>query len=79
MLGLLFKRLPGLLHFGVLALDFRVLFGQQLGLLLQFEIGLLQLLLPALELLRQRLGLFEEILGAGIGLDGIKHNPDRLH
>jgi len=78
LLGFLFQGLPGLLNFGVFAFDFGVLLGEQFGFLLQFEVGLLQFLLPALKFFRQRLGLFEEILGTGVGLDGVEHDADRF-
>src|ERR1051326_9370356 len=40
-----FQRPAGLFHFGVLAFDFGVLFGEQLGFLLQLLVGVLQLFL----------------------------------
>ena len=56
----------------VLALHFRVLVRQQLRLLLELHVGLLQLLLPALELFGERLGLLEQILGQGVRLDRVE-------
>ena len=62
----------------VLALDLRVLLGEQPRLLLELLVGLLQLLLPALQLLRQRLRLLEQVLGARVGLDRVEHDADAL-
>jgi hypothetical protein len=47
--GLFLQRAAGLLHLGVLALHFAVLFGQQAGLGAQFLVGLLQLDLARLQ------------------------------
>ena len=41
-------------------------------------VGLLQFLLLALEFLGQRLRLLEQILRAGIGLNGVEHDADTL-
>ena len=48
--GLFFQSMTGLLHLGVLALDFRVLICQQLCLGTQFLVGLLQFALARLQL-----------------------------
>ena len=74
--GLFFQRLAGLLHFGVLAFDFGVLFGQQLGFFLQFLVGVLQFFLAALQFLGERLRLLEQIFGASVSFDGIEHDAD---
>ena len=74
--GLLFQRLPGQFDFAILSLHFHVLVSQQLGFFSQLLVGLLQLLLLALELLGQRLGLLEEVLSAHVGFNGIEHDAD---
>ena len=76
--GLIFERLPGLFDLLILLLDFGILMGQQLGLFLQFLIGLLQFLLPALQLLGQRLRLLEQVFRAHVGLDRVEHDADAL-
>ena len=53
LLGLFLEGLPGLLDFGVLSFDFRVLLGKQLGFFLKFLVGLLQFFLAALQLFGQ--------------------------
>ena len=55
LLGFFFQGLPRLLDLLVLALDFLVLVREQPRLFLQLLVGLLQFLLPALQLVRQRL------------------------
>ena len=76
--GLFFEFLAGLLDFGVLAFDLFVLLGQQVGLFLQLFVGVLQLLLPSLQLLGQRLRLLEQVLGTHVGFDRVEHDADRL-
>ena len=76
LLGLFLQRLPGLLDFGVLLLDFDVLMRQQPGLFLELIVGLLQFFLPALQFLGQRLRLREQILGAHVGFDRVEHDAD---
>ena len=78
LLGLLFQFLAGLLDFLVLAFHFLVLLGEQPGLFLQFLVGVLQFFLPRLQLLGQRLRLFEQVFGAHVGFDGVEHDADRL-
>ena len=68
LLGLFFQRLAGLLDFAVLALDFRVLLGQQLGLFLQLLVGLLQLFLLLLQQLFGRLQRLRLLLQPLVGL-----------
>ena len=53
--GFFLQRLTRLFDLLVLALDFLVLMHQQPGLFLKFLVGLLQFLLAALQLLRERL------------------------
>ena len=57
LLGLLLERVTGLLDFGVLALHFGVLLGQQPRLGAQLFVGLLQFALPALQFDRELLRL----------------------
>ena len=77
--GLFLQRLARLFHFLVLALHLLILVGKQAGFFLKFLVGLLQLLLAALQFVRQRLGLRQQIFRARIGLDGIDHNTDTFH
>ena len=49
---------------------------EELGLFAQLLIGLLQFELLALQLLREGLGLLQQILSSGIGLDRIKDDAD---
>jgi len=79
LLRLVFERLPRLLDFRILALHFLILVRQQLGLFLQFLVGLLQLLLPAAQLLGERLRLRQQILRAHVRFDGIDHDADTFH
>ena len=107
LLRLLFQGNASVFHLGVLVLDLGFLLAEELGLFLQFLVGLLQLLLLlfelllgglkalggflqfgvlflqlallALQFLRQRLGLFQQLLGAGVGLDRIDDNTQALH
>ena len=78
LLGFLLQCLPGLLHFVVLTFNFGILLCQQARLFLQFEVGVLQFLLAALQFPRQRLRLFEQVLSARVGLDRIQDNADRF-
>ena len=55
-----------------------VLVHQQPGLFLQFLVGLLQLLLAALQLLGQRLRLGQQAFGPHVGLDRVDHDSDRF-
>ena len=75
---LLFQRATRLLHLGVLALDFGVLFGQQPRLGAQLFVGLLQFALPRLQFHRQLLRLRQQALGAHRRLDGVEHRADAL-
>ena len=68
---LLLERLARLLDLAVLALHLLVLVRQQPRLVLQLLVGLPQLL-------GERLRLLEQVLGAGVGLDGVDHDADRL-
>ena len=60
----------------VLALDLGVLLGQLPGLRGQLLVGLLQLVLPRLQLGGQLLRLLEQALGAHRRLDGVEHDAD---
>jgi len=62
LLRFFFERLPGLFDFAVLAFDLSVLIDELCRFFLQFKIGLLQFELAALQLVGQRLGLFEQVL-----------------
>src|SRR3569623_992189 len=53
-----------------------MLLSEQAGLLLQRFVGLLQLLLATLQFLGERLRLFEQILGTGVGRDGVDDDAD---
>ena len=74
--GLLLQRAPRQLDFLVLALDFRVLLGEQLRLVGQLLVRLLQLGLLRLQLAGELLRLLEQALGAHRGLDGVEHHAD---
>ncbi len=74
--GLLFQGAARQLDFLVLALDLRVLLGEQLRLVSEFFVGLLQLSLLCLQLARELLRLFQQALGAHRGLDRIEHHTD---
>ena len=76
LLGLLLEGRAGLLDFLVLLLDLDVLLGQQGGLLLELLVGLPQLFLLRLQLSGQRLGLLQQVLRAGVGLDRVEHDAD---
>ena len=69
--GLFFQRGLGLLHLAVLGFHFVLLLGQQVRLFLQLGVGLLKLL-------GQRLALFQQLLGAHGGGDGVQHDADAL-
>ena len=69
-------RAPRLLDLLVLALHFRVLLGQLLGLLGQLLVGLLQLALLGLQLGGELLRLLEQALGLHRGLDAVEHDAD---
>jgi hypothetical protein len=71
LLGLFFECLASLLDFLVLALHFDVLMGEQLSLFLELLVRLLQLFLPALELLRERLRLREEVFRTHVRFDRV--------
>ena len=75
---LFFERAAGLLDLGVLAFDFGVLFGEQLGLGAEFFIGLLQLRLARLQLDGELLRLREQPFGPHRCLDGIEDRTDAL-
>ena len=76
--GFFLERVAGLLDLGVLALDFGVLLGEQLGLGAQLLIGLLELALAGLQLDRELLRLREQALGAHRRLDGVEDRADAL-
>ena len=59
-----------------LRLHLLVLVREQPRLFLQLLVGLLQLFLPASQLLGQRLRLLEQVLRAHVGLDGVDHDAD---
>ena len=67
---------PGDFHLPVFAFHLGVLIGQQLRLFLQLLVGLLQLFLLALQLLRHVLRLLQQCFGARIGLDGVEDDAD---
>ena len=76
--GLLLEPAPRQLDLLVLDLDVAVLLGQQARLLLELVVGLAQLLGLLLELLREALGLGQQLLGAHVGADRVEHDADRL-
>ena len=78
LLGLLLDRQAGHLDLAVLDLDALVLVGEQRHLLGELGVGALQLLLPALQLLGERLGLLQQLLRPHVGDDGVDHDADRL-
>ena len=51
---------------------------EQARLLLQLLVGLLQFLLAALQLFRERLRLLEQVLRAHVGGDRVEHDADRF-
>ena len=77
--GLVFEREPRLLDLAVLVLHLHVLLGEQAGFLRQLFVGVLQLLLAALQLGGERLRLLEQALGAAVRLDVVQHHADALH
>src|SRR5207247_9989972 len=70
---LFFEFAAGLLDFLVLAFDFLVLFGKLAGFLGEFLVGVLKFGLAGLEFGGEFLGLFEQVLGAHVGLDGVEY------
>ena len=78
LLGLFFQRLARLFDFLVLAFDLFVLLHQQLRFFLELFVGLLQFLLAALQLMRERLRLLQQILGTHVGFDGVDDDSDTL-
>ena len=76
--GLLLDEALGLLDLLVLLLRLDVLLGEQPGLPSEVLVGLAQLLLLRAELLGQRLGLLEQVLGEGVGLDRAEDEADAL-
>ena len=70
------KRLPGLLHFAVLAFHFDVLMREQPGLFLELLIRLLQFLLTILQFHGQRLRLLEQVFRPHVGRDRVEHDAD---
>ena len=76
--SLFLERPASLLDLGVLALDFGVLLGKQLGLQAQLFIGILKLRLAGLQCNGQLLRLHEEALGAHRRFDGIEDRADAL-
>ena len=73
---LFFERPTGKFDFLVLALDFDILVRQLLGFLSELFVGLLQLFLLALQIVRELLGLLEQRLGLHRGLDTVEHDSD---
>ena len=78
LLGLLLDESLGELDLLVLALDLDVLLGEAARLLAEVLVGAAQLLLARLQLLCLGLGLLEQVLGEGVGLDRVEHQPDAL-
>jgi hypothetical protein len=75
---LFFERATRLFDFLILALDLDVLFGQLLRLLRQLFVGLLQFLLPGLQLRRQLLRLLQQAFGLHRRLDAVHQNADAI-
>ena len=76
LLRLAFERLARLLDLAVLPLHFLVLFEKLSRLFLQLLVGLLQFLLPALQLGGERLRLLQQIFRARVRLDRVQDDPD---
>ena len=76
LLRLAFQRLPRLLDLAVLAFDFFVLLEELPRLFLQLLVGLLQFLLPALQLGREGLRLFQQIFRARVRFDRVQDDAD---
>ena len=74
--GLFFQRAAGLLDFLVLALDFDVLLGELLRLLLELLVGLLQLPLLRLQLAGELLRLLQQAFGLHRRFDRVEHDAD---
>ena len=70
------RSVTGLLHLGVLALDFRVLVREQLRLGAQFLVRLLQFALPRLKFDGQLLGLRKQTFRPHRGLDGVEDGAE---
>ena len=78
LLRLFLERLACLFHLLVLPFYLLLLESEKPGFFFQLLIGLLQFLLPALQFLRKRLRLFEQILGSGVRFDGVDDDADAL-
>ncbi len=76
--GLLLEESLGLLDLLVPVGRLPVALGQEAGLALEALVGLAELALLGTELLGQGLGLLEQGLGEGRGLDGAQDDPDAL-
>ncbi len=76
--GLLLDEPLGLLDLLVLLLGLDVPLGEQARLPAEVLVGLAQLLLLRAELLGLRLGLLEQVLGEGVGFDGVEDEADAL-
>ena len=74
--GLLFQLLVGPLELILLLLEQLLGVAERGGLLLQPRVLLLELFLLALQLLGQRLGLLEQLLGAHARGDRVQHDAD---
>ena len=72
LLRLAFERLARLLDLAVLPLDFLVLLEELARFFFQLLVGLLQFLLPALQLGRERLRLLQQIFRARVRLDRVR-------
>ncbi len=79
LLRLLLEAEPGELDLAVLDLDVALLLGEQLGLLLQFGVGALQLGRLLLHLLGQPLRLGQQLLRTPVGLDRVEGDADGEH
>ena len=70
------ERLSRLLDFAVLVFDLGVLLEELSRLFFQLLVGRLQFLLPALQLGRERLRLFEQIFRQRVRLDRVQDDAD---
>ena len=75
---LLFERATSHFDFHVLALDFRVLLGQQPRLVRKLLVRLLKLLLLRLQFRSELLRLSEQTFGTHRRLDRVQHHADRI-
>jgi hypothetical protein len=76
LLRLAFERLTRLLDFAVLFFDLGVLFEQLPRLFFQLLVGLLEFLLPALQLGGEGLRLLQEVFRQRVRFDRVEHDTD---